>query len=100
MNKLLNSVLLVLLVFSTDLSAQTSAAKWQSQPIVIDGNGSEWGMLPRFFNTESNLKYEFRNDAQNLYFILKAGDRATQMQLFQAGFSVKFKLKTATPSRA
>ncbi len=100
MNKLRTTTLLVLFIVSADLSAQTSTAKWQSKPIVIDGDGSEWGMLPRFFNSESNLKYEFRNDTQNLYFILKAGDRATQMQLFMAGFSIRFKLKTTTASKA
>ena len=79
--------------------AQMSTAKWQTQPIVIDGDASDWGMLPRFFNSDSNLKYEFRNDAQNMYFILKAADRATQMQLFRAGFSVRFKLKTSIPQK-
>lgn len=100
MNKLLRSALFILSMLSASLAAQTSTAKWQSQPIVIDGDGSEWGMLPRFFNSESNLKYEFRNDGQNLYFILKAGDRSTQMQLFMAGFSIRFKLKTATALKA
>ncbi len=95
MNKLFKISLLILLTISSCTLAQTSTAKWQSQPIIIDGDGSDWGMLPRFFNTESNLKYEFRNDAQNLYFIMKAADRATQMQLLRAGFSVKFKLKTS-----
>jgi len=95
MNKLFKISLLILLTISSCILAQTSTAKWQSQPIIIDGDGSDWGMLPRFFNTESNLKYEFRNDAQNLYFIMKAADRATQMQLLRAGFSVKFKLKTS-----
>ena len=86
-------------LFST-LCAQISTAKWQVQPIVIDGDGSDWGMLPRFFNTESNIKYEFRNDGINLYFILKAADMTTQIQLYRAGFSVKFKLKNSTPSKA
>ncbi|MEI6751720.1 MAG: hypothetical protein WCK78_01000 [Paludibacter sp.] len=93
--------LIILSVFSlfSTVYAQVSTAKWQVQPIAIDGDGSDWGMLPRFFNTESNIKYEFRNDAQNLYFILKAGDRAVQMQLLKAGFSIRFKLKTSTPVR-
>ena len=95
MKRFLQIVLLSLISFGGTLSAQVSTAKWQVQPIVIDGDGSDWGMLPRFFNTESNVKYEFRNDEKNLYFILKAADRATQMQLFQAGFSIKFKLKTS-----
>jgi hypothetical protein len=97
MNKLFKLLLLILLTISTSTLAQTSIAKWQSQPMVIDGEGSDWGMLPRFFNSESNIKYEFRNDDKNLYFILKAGDRAVQMQLLKAGFSLRFKLKTSPP---
>ena len=62
----------------TSISAQTSTAKWQPTPISIDGNEEDWGTLLRFFNSESNVKYEFRNDAQNLYIILKSADRATQ----------------------
>lgn len=77
--------------------AQVSTSKWQTEPIVIDGDGSDWGTLPRFFNAESNIKYEFRNDTRNLYVILKAADRATQIQLVRAGFSVKLKVKTTPP---
>lgn len=81
----------------TGVNAQTSIAKWQAEPVTIDGNPVEWGVNPRFFNAESNIKYEFRNDMQNLYIIIKAADRTTQMQLMQAGFSVKLKVKTSPP---
>ena len=88
------ALLAILYTFSSAF-AQVSTSKWQSQPIVIDGSGSDWGTLPRFFNAESNVKYEFRNDAQNLYIILKAAELSTQMQLQRAGFSVKLKVKTS-----
>ena len=90
---------LVSLSLLTSLSAQTSTSKWQSTPISIDGDGDDWGTLPRFFNSEANVKYEFRNDAQNLYIILKSADRATQMQLIMAGFNVKLKVKTSPPTK-
>ena len=99
MKKLIQITLLGVLSLFTSVFAQVSISKWQTQPVVIDGEGSDWGMLPRFFNSESNIKYEFRNDDKNLYFILKAGDRATQMQLLKAGFSIRFKLKTSTPTK-
>jgi hypothetical protein len=79
--------------------AQTSTAKWQTQPLIIDGNESDWGAMPRFFNAESNIKYEFRNDAQNLFIIIKAADRATQMQQILADFSVKIKLRNSAALR-
>jgi hypothetical protein len=97
MNRLFKISLLCLLTTSTVIFSQTSSSKWQQQPIIIDGDGADWGSLPRFFNADSNMKYEFRNDAQNLYIILKASDRSTQMQLMQAGFSVKLKVKTSPP---
>jgi hypothetical protein len=100
MKQIISLIIIILATCFTATFAQVSTAKWQAQPIIIDGDGSDWGYLPRFFNTESNIKYEFRNDNQNLYFILKAGDRATQMQLLKAGFSVRFKLKTSTPVKS
>lgn len=78
----------------TGVNAQTSSAKWQAEPVSIDGNSAEWGVNPRFFNAESNISYEYRNDGQNLYLILKTNDQATQVQLRMAGVSLKFKVKT------
>jgi len=97
MSKLNKLFLFGLLSFSGTVFSQISFSKWQSQPIVIDGDGSDWGALPRFYNSASNIKYEFRNDAENLFIILKTSDHGTQMQLMRAGFSVKLKIKT-TPS--
>ena len=88
--------LTVLSLFSVTM-AQVSTSKWEDQSIVIDGNGADWGTLPRFFNAESNVKYEFRNDAKNLYLILKAADRSTQMQMLSAGFNIKLKVRTSPP---
>jgi len=97
MKRWLQLTILTVLSLFTGVTAQVSSSKWQKQPIVIDGDGSDWGTLPRFFNAESNVKYEFRNDAQNLYIILKAADRSVQMQLLTAGFNVKLKVKTSPP---
>jgi len=92
------TVLTVLSLFSGAM-AQVSTSHWQAVPIAIDGDGSDWGTNPRFFNAESNVKYEFRNDAQNLYLIIKSADRAVQMQLLKAGFNIKLKIKTTPPIR-
>jgi hypothetical protein len=91
--KTLLSIVLSLLL-SAGAFAQLSTSKWQSKPIMIDGDGSDWESIPRFFNTDSNVKYEFRNDDKNLYLILKSTSRATQLQLLQAGFSIRLKVKT------
>ena len=81
------------------IRAQENISKWQSQPIIVDGNLSDWGSIPRFFDSESNVQYEFRNDAQNLYLVIRSTDRATQIQLQRAGFSVRLKVKTSPPTK-
>lgn len=83
----------------SNVHAQESISKWQNQPIIIDGSLSDWGSIPRFFDSESNVQYEFRNDAQNLYLTLRTSDQATQIQLQQAGFSVHLKLKSKPPTK-
>jgi hypothetical protein len=99
MKRIIQIMFLGALGMCTGAFAQVSSSKWQAQPIVIDGDGSDWGTLPRFFNAESNVKYELRNDDRNLYIILKPADRSTQLQLISAGFSVKLKVKTSPPTK-
>ncbi len=88
-----------LLCFSSILPAQSSISKWQAQPIVIDGDRADWVSIPRFFDSSSNVQYEFRNDAQNLFLILRTTDRVAQMQMLRGGFALKLKVKTKIPTR-
>ena len=97
MKKLIQFTLLGILSICSNAFAQVSTSKWQSQPIVVDGEAADWTTNPRFFNAESKVQYEFRNDAQNLYLIIKSNDRATQVQLMRAGFAVRLKVKTSPP---
>ena len=99
MKRLVQLTLLTVLSLFSGAMAQVSTSHWQAVPIAIDGDGSDWGTNPRFFNAESNIKYEFRNDAQNLYLIIKSADRAVQMQLLKAGFNIRLKIKTSPPIR-
>jgi hypothetical protein len=92
-------ILLSLLGLSSISFAQSSISKWQVQPIVIDGDRADWGSIPRFFDSQSNVQYEFRNDDKNLYLIVRTTDRAAQMQIMRGGFALKLKVKTKIPTR-
>ncbi len=98
MKRIIQLVALGVICFSMATFAQSSS-KWQNSPIIIDGDASDWETMPRFFNSDANVQYEIRNDARNLYVILKSTNKATQMQLLQAGFSVKFKLKNQSATK-
>lgn len=99
MKQKIQLLLFGLLGLSSISLAQSSLSKWQSQPIVIDGDRSDWVSIPRFFDSSSNVQYEFRNDAQNLYLIVRTIDRAAQMQMMRGGFALKLKVKTKIPTR-
>lgn len=88
-----------LLGLSSISVAQSSISKWQAQPIVIDGDRADWVNIPRFFDSSSNVQYEFRNDDKNLYLIVRTTDRAAQMQMLRGGFALKLKVKTKIPTR-
>lgn len=88
-----------LLGLSSISPAQSSISKWQAQPIVIDGDRADWVNIPRFFDSSSNVQYEFRNDDKNLYLIVRTTDRAAQMQMLRGGFALKLKVKTKIPTR-
>lgn len=78
----------------TPVVAQTNGVKWQQSPIGVDGNADDWGATIRFFNSESRIHYEFRNDDKNVYIILKTNDEQMKRQLLMAGMNLKFKVKT------
>jgi uncharacterized membrane protein YgcG len=92
-------IFLCLLGLSSISFAQSSISKWQAQPIVIDGDRADWVNIPRFFDAQSNVQYEFRNDAENLFLIVRTTDRAAQMQMIRGGFALKLKVKTKIPTR-
>ncbi|MBV5281160.1 MAG: hypothetical protein JZU53_01875 [Paludibacter sp.] len=95
----LQLLFLGLLGLSSISPAQSSISKWQAQPIVIDGDRADWVNIPRFFDSSSNVQYEFRNDDKNLYLIVRTTDRAAQMQMLRGGFALKLKVKTKIPTR-
>lgn len=78
----------------TLIFAQTSKISWQPLPLQIDGNPNDWITNLRFYDADSKIKYEFRNDANHLYFSFKSDERSLQFQLQQVGMKMKFIVKS------
>ena len=74
--------------------AQTSEITWQPFPLEIDGNPNDWTTRLRFYDADSKIKYEFRNDANYLYFVFKSDEKALQYQLHQAEMKIKITVKS------
>ncbi len=94
MKKKISLVCVALTCIFTGVFAQTSEVTWQPIPIEIDGNPNDWTTSLRFYDSDSKIKYEFRNDASNLYFVFKSDEKSLQRQIQQAGMKMKFIVKT------
>ena len=55
-------------------SSARMESHWQSQPISVDGNGSDWGDLALDYNEEMDIVYGAANDSENLLLTLRFRD--------------------------
>ncbi len=61
-------------------------SEWRTQPIIIDGNGTDWPETYQFFEKESKVLISVMNDRDNIYVRLLLRSKATQMMFLRAGF--------------
>ena len=55
-------------------SSARMESHWQSQPISVDGNGSDWGDLALDYNEEMDIVYGAANNSENLLLTLRFRD--------------------------
>lgn len=85
--------------FMTNTFAQTSELKWQSSPIIIDGNEEDWnptGGNLRFYDSKNELFYDLRNDSVNLYILVKSDNPFLRHQISRAGMKLKLNIQEKT----
>lgn len=93
MKKRISLVCIALTCIFTGSFAQLTKINWQPTLLEIDGNPNDWTTNLRFFDSESKIKYEFRNDASTLYFVFKSDEKSVHQQLQQAELKMKFVVK-------
>ena len=82
------SILLFLLIspllWSKDINLNSI---WTKSEIVVDGKESEWsGSI--YYLEEQKIGLGLQNDTANLYIIVKATDRNTQLQIMRRGLTI------------
>ncbi|MBP1669050.1 MAG: hypothetical protein H6Q21_1416, partial [Bacteroidetes bacterium] len=61
------SFMILSLVGCNSKKVQLCTSTWQDVPIVIDGQNNDWGGTLRYSDTTARLRYDVRNDSENLY---------------------------------
>ncbi|MBN2519106.1 MAG: hypothetical protein JXB17_01260 [Bacteroidales bacterium] len=94
MKKKLKLLAFSLMATFTCCQAANDTLRWQSEKITVDGYNSEWGSTLQYYDAETKLLYDMRNDSTNLYMTFETPDKMMQMKLMQVGFKISFKIKT------
>jgi hypothetical protein len=61
---------------------------WQTKPVTIDGNPTEWSLPLRFSDSKSGLQYTITNDESNIYIAIRATEQQIQMKIVGAGMQI------------
>jgi len=64
--------------------------RYQDNPIIVDGNISDWGFPLRFSNPDYNMEYEVRNDKRNIYVCVYSKDLSVQKRILKSGMIIYF----------
>ncbi len=80
--------------------SQEVRSRWTDTPLKIDGDNSDWIKNPKYWDSDSKVLYEARNDSENLYLIFAMTDKISQMKFMQAGFQIYIKVKSKPKLKA
>lgn len=80
------SILYMLSIISC--SSSIYQATWQANPVVADGNPTEWSLPLRYSDSESGLQYNVTNDETNLYICIRATEQPIQMKIMSSGMEI------------
>jgi hypothetical protein len=69
-------------------SKHSNTIAWQASPVQVDGIYDDWTLPLSFADDKALIQYAFSNDQDNLYIILKTGDRTTKMKILGSGMVV------------
>ena len=83
---------LVVFVYVQGKTQDVTTAKWMQQPVVVDGNASEWGEL-NLYDDYTKLSFAIANDSDNIYLCFENSDEMNQMKMMRAGMKISLTAK-------
>jgi hypothetical protein len=81
-------IIFLLLTFSVGAGAPTLNSSWRSSSMTIADTNSVWPISAQYTIDDKPIIIGLQNDGSNLYLLLKAEDRDTQMMIMRGGLTV------------
>jgi hypothetical protein len=84
MKKVVSSLITISLFVACTRTLYNSSG-WQSKPVSVDGQLTEWPNPLRFYDQETGISYSISNDHNNLYFCCSISNEFLQTKILRAG---------------
>src|ERR1700759_2430565 len=76
--------------------SDVATAKWMTQPVIIDGQNTEWGQSLNFYDEDTKLSFALGNDSNNIYLCFESESGPNQMKVTRAGMNITLSAKGKT----
>jgi hypothetical protein len=73
--------------------SDVATAKWMAQPVVIDGENTEWGRSLNFYDVDTKLSFALGSDSNNIYLCFESENGPNQMKIMRAGMNIELSTK-------
>lgn len=89
--KLFVSILVGVILFMAACSPKAMyQTTWQSTPVNVDGEATEWRIPLRFYDATTKLNYTLSNDNENIYLCVRVVDELSQAKIMRNGLNIWF----------
>jgi len=82
-----------LLITSFAISQEKPASEWAKNLINIDGNAKDWNLPLKYYDNDTKLFFEIKNDNNNLYLCFQSNDQVNQAKIIRAGMKITLSSK-------
>jgi hypothetical protein len=73
--------------------SDVATAKWMAQPVIIDGENTEWGRSLNFYDEDTKLSFALGSDSNNIYLCFESENGPNQMKIMRAGMNIELSTK-------
>jgi hypothetical protein len=89
--KLLTFILIGIISFFVGCSPKAAfQTSWQTKPVTVDGDPSEWFIPLRFYDADTKLNYTLSNDDEKIYLCVRIVDELSQAKVIRNGLNIWF----------
>lgn len=89
----IGTIALLLIVGNVLAQSDVLHARWQANPVVVDGSDQEWDKPLNFYDDESGLLYAISNNTDSLYFTFAVRDIQKMRKMVSSGWSIQLSAK-------